>query len=111
VGGFLRAILFGVRALAMGPVNPRDKEFGIRLTLGATAPALLHLVLKDGLCIAIAGLSGGMAVAAELSQLLTRFLFDVSPLHPLTFAAASTLLRHPARRAMLVDPIVALRNG
>jgi hypothetical protein len=60
--------------------------------------------------IAIAGLSAGLAVAAALVQFLSHFLFDVSPLDPLTFAVASTLLRRPARRAMLVDPIVALRD-
>jgi putative ABC transport system permease protein len=95
----------------MGSVKPRNKEFGIRLTLGATASALLPLALKDDLHIAIAALSAGLAVAAALAQLLTRFLFDVSPLHPLTFADASTLPRHTARRAMLVDPIAALHNG
>src|ERR1700683_1394018 len=53
-----------VRGLAMGPINQRDKKIGIRLTLGATAPSLLQLVLKDGVRIAIAGLSAGLAVAA-----------------------------------------------
>jgi ABC-type lipoprotein release transport system permease subunit len=88
------------------------------LALGATAPSLLRLVLRDGLRIAILGLAAGLAAAAALARLLTRFLFNMSPFDPLTFAAASTLLALiamvacivPARRAMVVDPIVALRD-
>jgi putative ABC transport system permease protein len=107
--------VYGVLAFA---VNQRIKEFGIRLALGATAPSLLRLVLRDGLRIAILGLAAGLVVAAALGRLLTGFLFNVSPLDPLTFAAASTLLAIialiscivPARRAMAVDPIVALRD-
>ena len=99
-------------------VNQRVKEFRIRLALGATGPSLLRFVLRDGLRIAIVGLAAGLAVAAALARLLTRFPFNISPLDPLTFATASTLLAVialvarivPARRAMVVGPIVALRD-
>jgi putative ABC transport system permease protein len=107
--------VYGVLAFA---VNQRVKEFGIRLALGATGASLLRLVLRDGLRIAIAGLAAGLAVAAALARLLTRFLFNISPLDPLTFTTASILLAVialvacivPAHRAMVVDPIMALRD-
>lgn len=107
--------VYGVLAFA---VTQRVKEFGIRLALGATASGLLRLVLRDGLRIVAIGLAAGLAAAAMLTRYISGSLYGVQILDPLTFAAAPALLTAialiacamPARRAMGVDPMSALRD-
>jgi ABC-type antimicrobial peptide transport system permease subunit len=114
----LTLAVIGVYGVLAFGVSQRLKEFGIRLALGATSTTLLRLVLRDGLRIAAVGLASGMAAAGMLSRLLARFLFDVKPLDPLTFIGVPVLLGLvtllacliPARRAMAVDPMTALRD-
>jgi putative ABC transport system permease protein len=116
VAALLAAIgVYGVLAYA---VVQRTREIGIRMALGARRAQVLTLVLRTGAVLAAVGIGAGLAVAAMGTRLLQGLLFGVTPLDPLTFAsvlilfgvvtmAASYL---PARRAMGVDPMAALRS-
>ncbi|HEX7959955.1 MAG TPA: FtsX-like permease family protein, partial [Terriglobales bacterium] len=98
-------------------VIQRTPELGIRRALGASAPNILWLVLGHGLALTAAGVAVGIAGAIALTRLLQSLLFHVSPSDPVTLAtvalvtAALNLLATylPARRAVEIDPIEALR--
>jgi putative ABC transport system permease protein len=107
--------IYGVLAYL---VSERTREIGVRLALGATAGEIHRLVLGHGLGLALAGLACGLALAAAMTRFMAGLLHDVTPLDPLTFVAVPLLLLAvaavaaylPARRATLVDPVVALRS-
>jgi putative ABC transport system permease protein len=114
---FLAAIgIYGVLAYA---VARRTQEIGIRMALGAQRAQVLALVLKRGLILTAVGIAIGLAGAAAGSRLLQGMLFGISPLDARTFAAVSLAFALvaafasyvPARRATLVDPMVALRSA
>jgi predicted permease len=122
LGGFgllaltLAAIgVFGVMSYA---VAQRAREFGIRIALGAQAGGIFRLVIGQGLKLTALGLGIGLACAFAGTRLMSGFLYGVSALDVVTFAGVSSLLALvaalacyiPARRAMRVDPIVALRR-
>jgi predicted permease len=96
----------------------RTQEIGVRMAIGATAPDILRLVLKQGMLPLGIGLSIGLAASLAVNRLLQSMLIQVSPSDPITLVVASTVLilsaalgcLIPARRAMRVDPAVALRN-
>ena len=98
-------------------VIQRTREFGIRLSLGATPFDVLRLVLRRGALLIGAGTCLGLAASALLVRFIAKLLFGTAPLDPLTFAAAPIFLAAvalaacylPARRATKVDPLVALR--
>ena len=98
-------------------VTQRTQEVGIRIALGAQPVHILKLIVGEGMLIASIGLAGGLAAAFALTRLLSSLLFGVSASDPVTFAGVAILLGVvvfiacylPARRAMRVDPIVALR--
>jgi putative ABC transport system permease protein len=98
-------------------VSQRQREIGIRLALGAQRGDLLQMVLRRGAKLALVGVAIGISAALALTRLMTNLLFGVTAHDPITFAAVAALLivvavlacYIPARRAMLVDPIVALR--
>jgi putative ABC transport system permease protein len=98
-------------------VIQRTREFGIRLSLGATPSDVLRLVLRRAALLIGAGTCLGLAGSALLVRLIAKLLFGTAPLDPLTFAAVPMLLAIvalaasyiPARRATRIDPIVALR--
>ena len=98
-------------------VSERTHEMGIRLVLGAQRSDVLRLVLGQGARLALIGVGVGLAAAAGLTRLMRTMLFGVSAVDPLTFASVAILLcvvalaacYIPARRAMRVDPMVALR--
>ena len=117
----------GAMALALGvigiygvisyTVSQRKREIGIRLALGAQGADVLQMVLRSGAKMALVGIAIGMATSFGSTQLMRSLLFGVSARDPLTFAAMAALLVMvallacyiPARRAMRVDPMVALR--
>jgi predicted permease len=98
-------------------VNQRTHEIGIRTALGAQPRDVLRLVMRDGAKIALFGIASGIAGALALTRLMGSLLFEVKPTDPATFAGVAILLALvalaacyiPARRAMRVDPMVALR--
>jgi putative ABC transport system permease protein len=91
---------------------------GIRLALGAQPRAVLKLVVGQGMKLALVGVGVGLAAAFGLTRLMKGLLFGVGALDPLTFVAVALLLAGvaliacyiPARRAMRVDPLTALRS-
>ena len=95
----------------------RTKEIGIRAALGAAKGAILLLVLRKGIALALIGAAIGFAAALVLTRLMSSLLFGVSPSDPLVyvsagvvcFAAALVACLLPARRATQVDPLIALR--
>ena len=98
-------------------VAERTHEIGIRLALGASRSNILRIVLRQGLGLAIVGAAVGLVCALVVSQLMASLLYGVRPTDPLTFAVVAFLFIGvagfacylPARRAMKVDPMVALR--
>jgi predicted permease len=107
--------IYGAMAYA---VSQRTHEIGIRTALGARRRDVLRLVMKEGTKIALFGAASGIAGAIALTRLMSSLLFDVQPTDPATFVDATGLLAFvalaacyiPARRAMGVDPVVALRH-
>lgn len=95
----------------------RTKEIGIRAALGAARGAILLLVLRKGIVLALIGAGIGFAAAFALTRLMSSLLFGVSPSDPLVYVAAGVVCLTaafvacllPARRATEVDPLVALR--
>jgi predicted permease len=98
-------------------VGQRTQEIGIRVALGARRSDVLRLVLGNGLKMAVLGVVIGIAASLALTRLMARMLYGVSASDPVTFVAVAAVLLFvalaacyiPARRAMRVDPIVALR--
>jgi putative ABC transport system permease protein len=98
-------------------VNERTHEIGIRLALGANRTKILGMILRQGLDLAIAGTAVGLAGALVVSHLMAGVLYGVKPTDPVTFAGVAILLvciallacYIPARRAMRIDPMAALR--
>jgi predicted permease len=106
--------LYGLMAYA---VQQRTLEFGIRLALGADARGLRNMVLRQAMILAASGIAIGLAAAYGLTRFMASMLFGVKPGDPWVFAAVALLLAAvamlasylPARRAVRIDPIVALR--
>jgi predicted permease len=106
--------IYGVLAYA---VTERTREIGIRMALGAKKSDIARMLLARTLLLVTGGLLIGGSGALALTRLLTRFLFEVKPTDPATFAAVAGILAAtgivagllPARRASRVDPVVALR--
>lgn len=99
-------------------VGQRTREIGVRVALGAQRRDILRLIVGEGAKMALAGAAIGIIVALTLTRLMASQLFGVTSHDPLTFAAVALLLVGfalvacyvPARRAMRVDPVVALRH-
>jgi predicted permease len=109
--------LIGIYGVISYTVSQRQREIGIRLALGAQRQNVLQMVLGQGAKMALLGVVIGMGAAFASTRLMSSLLFGVTAHDPLTFAAVGALLIFiallacyvPARRAMRVDPIVALR--
>ncbi|MGH9417274.1 MAG: ADOP family duplicated permease [Terriglobales bacterium] len=121
-------LLFGALALVLSAIGvygvmahnvaQRTREFGIRMALGAQPQAVLAMVVRRGMGLALGGIGAGLVAAWALSRLLRGLLFDLSPTSSPVFAAAAVLVAAiallacygPARRATHIDPLVALRE-
>jgi putative ABC transport system permease protein len=98
-------------------VARRTREIGVRMALGAQRGAILRLVFQVGVAFVILGIAAGSVAALILDRAIASLLFGIGDNDPLTFAGVAILLMLislaacylPARRAMHVDPIVALR--
>ncbi|HEX3820374.1 MAG TPA: ABC transporter permease [Candidatus Sulfotelmatobacter sp.] len=106
--------IYGVMAYL---VNQGTRELGIRIALGASPRNILSLVVRQGMALAVAGVTVGLAAAFLLARLIRSLLFGVDASDPGTFAGISFLLAIitllacyiPARRAARIDPLVSLR--
>lgn len=115
VAPFLAAVgLYGVVAYA---VSQRTQEIGLRMAIGAQPGDVLKMVVGGGMKLALVGVVIGLAGALALSTFVASMLFEVTPFDPVSYAATAAVLLTvaavacyvPARRAMRVDPIIALR--
>jgi len=108
----------GLYGLFSYEVSRRTHEIGIRMALGASHRDVLRLVMGQALALALASVAIGAAISAGLTRWISTLLYGVTAMDPLTFAGTAVLLAIvvlaasyiPARRAMRVDPMVALRH-
>jgi putative ABC transport system permease protein len=112
---FLAAVgVYGVLAFS---VSQRRQEMGVRIALGAQQRDVLRLVVGQGLSLAAVGVCTGLVGAFGITRVIASLLYNVTPTDPISFGGVSVFLAAiaavasyiPARRAMKVDPIVALR--
>jgi predicted permease len=109
--------IIGIYGVISYTVSQRKREIGIRLALGAQSGDVFRMVLRQGAKMALGGVAIGIGAALGLTGLMRSLLFGVTTRDPMTLAAVAALLilisllasYIPARRAMLVDPMVALR--
>jgi len=115
---FLAAVgLYGVVGYS---VSQRTQEIGVRMAIGAQRRDVLRMVIGGGMKLSVLGLAIGLMVAVLLAKLITTttMLFGVEPIDPMSYAATAGLLAMvsllacylPARRAMQVDPVIAMRQ-
>ena len=107
----------GIYGVMSYSVARRTHEIGVRISLGAARADVLMLVIRQGLILALTGSAVGIVSALMLARLMTKLLYGVAPTDPVTFIGVATLLIAvalaacwaPARRAMRVDPVSAMR--
>ena len=112
---FLAAV--GVYGVLSYSISQRTREIGVRIALGAQRGRVLRMAVGEGMKLAILGTAAGMVGGFLLTRLMASLLFGITAHDPLTFAAVGVVVAVvsfaacyiPARRAMRVDPIVALR--
>jgi putative ABC transport system permease protein len=120
--------IFGALALVLGSagvygvlsyaVSQRTQELGIRIALGASRREILALTVGHGLRLVAVGVVAGVVAAAGATRVIATLLYDVSPTDPISFAAVIGILGGvgllasyiPARRALTIDPVTALRS-
>jgi len=108
----------GVYSLIAYTVSWRTKEIGVRLALGASRRDVVMMIVRQSFVLALGGSAAGLFVAAVSGRLLKQFLFEVSPVDPVTFLTVPLMMMLlallaawvPARRAASIDPMKALRT-
>jgi ABC-type antimicrobial peptide transport system permease subunit len=110
--------IIGVYGVVSYRAAQRTREIGIRMALGALPADILRMILRQGVYLVIGGVVVGLGGAAALGRVIGRFLMLGTGMDPITFVAVTLALSGialaacciPARRAMRVDPMVALRH-
>jgi putative ABC transport system permease protein len=108
----------GIYGVVSYMVSRRANELGIRIALGQSQAGVLHMVLRQGAVLALAGIAAGLVAAFALTRYLRALLYEVSPSDPLAFTATAALLflvalgasYVPARRVTQIDPASTLRS-
>ena len=111
--------MIGIYGVISYVVSQRTREIGVRMALGASAPGVRTMVVKQGMGLAAVGIVAGLVGAWLMSSVMTSLLFGVSATDPATYAAVALLLSLvaavaswlPAQRAAGVDPARALRQN
>jgi putative ABC transport system permease protein len=109
--------IIGVYGVLSYLVSRRRREMGVRMALGAQRSDVLWLVMKEGAKFAAGGIALGLAGAFSVARLLSSQLYGVSPMDSVTYITVAVIVATvtlaacyvPARRAMAIDPIIALR--
>jgi putative ABC transport system permease protein len=113
---FLAAVgLYGVVSYT---VSQRTQEIGLRMAIGAAPGQVMRMVVGGGMKLALLGVAIGIAAALGLANLVASMLFGITPFDPASYALTAGVLLVvaalacylPARRAMRVDPIIAMRH-
>jgi putative ABC transport system permease protein len=107
----------GIYGMIAYRVNQRTHDIGVYIALGAQHRDVLRLIMKDGIKLTFLGIALGLAGAVALTRLMVSLLFDVKPTDPATLIAVALLLAAaallacyiPARRALSIQPVIALR--
>jgi ABC-type antimicrobial peptide transport system permease subunit len=107
--------LYGVMSYT---VARRTREIGIRMALGADANSVRNMILRQGMVLAISGITAGVVSSLSFARVLSGFLFGVAPRDPTIFTTVTLLLAGvafiavwlPAQRATRLDPVTALRQ-
>jgi putative ABC transport system permease protein len=123
VAGFFAALALliaavGLYAVVAGSVTERTREIGVRLALGSSPSGVLRFIMSGGARLGAWGLTIGLILGLAVAKLMGGLLYGLSPRDPVTFAIAPVLLAIvvlvatylPARRAVRLDPIAALRS-
>ena len=111
--------MVGIYGVISYVVSQRTREIGVRMALGASAPEVRRMVVRQGMGLAAVGVGAGLVGAWLMSSVMTSLLFGVSATDPLTYASGALALSFvagvasglPAQRAAGVDPSRALRQG
>jgi len=109
--------IIGIYGVISYSVSQRTREIGIRIALGAQQSTLKAMVVRHGVLLAAIGVAIGLAAAAGLTRIMSSFLFEISPVDPITYcavsagllAAAAAASYMPAHKASVVSPSDALR--